>query len=176
MEWISLKSCRKTRNKGFLAVLALLCLNGITFGQSNTVSDFLKSKAPDQSYYLYPTTLRMINVADDPEFDKLVKDIRRMRCLLYKTDRLPSTAYERIKRGVEQEGFGLMMEYTRQNRTVHFYVLENNSKPEGLIGLVQQPGELILIDVEGFADLRYLGKIINSGFSDFANLKLSTTN
>lgn len=176
MEWISLKSLKKTSNKGFLTALALLCLNGLTFGQSNTISDFLESNAPDQSYYLYPTTLRMINVTDDPEFEKLVKDIRRMRCFLYQADRLPATAYERIKRGVIQEEFDLLMEYTRQHRTVHFYVLAEKGTPEGLVGLVQQSGEFILIDVEGFADLRYLGKIINSGFSDFTNLKPSTTN
>jgi hypothetical protein len=64
-----------------LATLVLFATVGVAGAQTKT-TQALDEKYEGLSLFFYRNTLRMLNQADDPAFDELIKDIEKMRFMM----------------------------------------------------------------------------------------------
>ena len=146
--------------------LAFVC-SLISLAQSRTVDRFLEEHQPSLKLFLYPSTLRMINVEKHPDFYALVHDIDKLRVLMYNKDKtgFSQQTIRTLSREVEQEDYQELMTFQGDGRNVHLYSLGNDDTPEGVVGLVEMDDTIILTDLEGFIDLPALLKLFQGDFN-----------
>ncbi len=87
-------------------ILAIMLLPG--FGQESIIKDFSEPRRPTRwmnPICLYPSTLRMVNLAQDPNFNEMVNDIEKV--LIYSLDSTTavSKSYKDLLRNYEDVGF-----------------------------------------------------------------------
>lgn len=87
-------------------LLALLILPSIA--QESIIKDFAEPRRPTRwmnPICLYPSTLRMINLAQDPNFNEMVNDIEKI--LIYTLDSATAAtkSYKEMLKEYESEGF-----------------------------------------------------------------------
>jgi len=146
--------------------LAFICSLS-SLAQSRTVDKFLKDYQPSQKFFLYPSTLRMINVEKHPDFYALVRDIDKLRVLTYDKNKngFSRQTIRALSQEVAQEDYQELMTFQADGQNVHLYSLGDDDTPEGVVGLVETDDTIILTDLEGFIDLPALLKLFQGDFN-----------
>lgn len=63
------------------------------------------------AFYFYPSTMRMVNVDDNPDYNKAIKNVRRMVLISAWPDRFTGEVQDSLQQELmEQEGFEVLME------------------------------------------------------------------
>ena len=78
--------------KHFILVITLAGLVSPAFSQEGPVKDFAESSR-DRKYCLYPSTLRMINIAQDPEYNQLVSGVEKLLIYQYNSNPTKNEGY-----------------------------------------------------------------------------------
>jgi|GEM_PF-807681 len=147
-------------------VLAFTC-SLASLAQSRTVDNFLEDHPPSQKFFLYPSTLRMVNIEKHPDFYALVHDIDKLRVLMYDKgeNSFSQQTIRTLSQGVEQENYQELMTFQADGQNVHLYSLGDEDTPEGVVGLIETDDTIILTDLEGFIDLPALLKLFQGDFN-----------
>ncbi|WKN40959.1 DUF4252 domain-containing protein [Tunicatimonas pelagia] len=155
-----------TRKIVSVFALAFICSLS-SLAQSRTVDQFLKEYQPSQKLFLYPSTLRMVNLEKNPDFYALVHDIDKLRVLLYNKNEngFSGQTIRTLSREVAEEDYQELMTFQADGQNVHLYSLGDDDTPEGVVGLVETDDTLILTDLEGFIDLPALLKLFQGDFN-----------
>ena len=154
----------------------ILWVGGITFSlaQSRTVTRFLEDHPPSQKFFFYPSTLRMVNLEKNPDFYALVRDVDKLRVLLYDKNSIgfSSQTLRTLSREVEAEEYQELMTFQTPQQQAYLYSLGEEDMPEGVVGLIETDDSLILTDLEGFVNLPALLKLFQGDFNfeDMAGL------
>jgi hypothetical protein len=62
-------------------LLAILCFSACTEKEENPLQSLRSERIHDLSFFLYPSTIRMLNIANDTSFFELTKNIKRAHYL-----------------------------------------------------------------------------------------------
>lgn len=80
--------------KKFTLLLALSCLIGSSsFAQSKIMESLKANDKVAQDFYLYPSTLRMLNIPDSDAYNKLIREIRKLSFYRLRPDAFDATAF-----------------------------------------------------------------------------------
>ena len=160
------KSKQQTLKLASIFVLAFTC-SFASLAQSHTVDDFLKEHQPSQKFFLYPSTLRMVNIEKHPDFYNLVHDIDKLRVLMYNKNEhgFSQQTIRTLSKEVEQENYQELMTFQADGQNVYLYSLGDDDTPEGVVGLVETDDTIILTDLEGFINLPALLKLFQGDFN-----------
>ena len=165
-----------TRNK--LIALKLASIFALAFtcslaslAQSRTVDKFVEEYRPSQKFFLYPSTLRMVNIEKNPDFYAVVREIDKLRVLMYDKNESGFSAQtiRTLSKGVEAEEYEELMTFQNKGQRVHLYSLGEDDAPEGVVGLVETEDTIILTDLEGFVNLPALLQLFQGDFN-FENI------
>lgn len=150
-----------------LTLLMILLGFGVNIAQSHTVSRFLADHTPSQKLFFYPSTLRMMNVQKNPDFYALVRDVDKLRVLLYdkNSSGFTSQTLRALSQDVEKEEYQELMIFQTPKQKAYLYSLGEDDAPEGVVGLIETDDSLILTDLEGFVNLPALLKLFQSDFN-----------
>ena len=145
-----------------LALLSsLLFLLFLSCNQSSSlIQDLKNSERVQNAYYLYPSTLRMLNFKDDPAINKLVKDVDKLSLMMLSPD---SFSYENIvdlsMKLQEQEQYEVYLEV--EDDTKQMYVLgKSGSNKTIAFGMLE--GAYYLMDIQGQLNLLVLPEVMQS--------------
>lgn len=102
-----IKSHTLFMRKNLLATLLLL-ITTFSFAQESIIKDFAEPRRPTRwmnPVCLYPSTLRMINLAQDPNFNQMVNDIEKVLIYTLDSATAASKSYKDLIKDYEDEGF-----------------------------------------------------------------------
>ena len=89
-----------------LIVLGCLLLTGPGFAQSKTLEALRKSDQASRGIFLYPSTLRMVNIADLESYNELVRDVQSAYFFPLREDRFAEHDFLKVRAALEDdEGF-----------------------------------------------------------------------
>nr|WKN39623.1 DUF4252 domain-containing protein [Tunicatimonas sp. TK19036] len=163
------KFARVGRLKKPLLLTLLIILVGFSFSiaQSHTVSRFLADHTPSQKLFFYPSTLRMVNIEKNPDFYALVRDVDKLRVLMYdkSSSGFSSQTLRDLSQDVKAEDYQELMTFETTQQTAYLYSLGDENTPEGVVGLIETDDTIILTDLEGFVNLPALLKLFQSDFN-----------
>jgi hypothetical protein len=145
------------------ALTLIFCLE--SHAQSKTVARFLEKHTPSTSLYFYPSTLRMINRENNPDYQRLVRNIEKLSFLTFekKSANLSSSDFQKLKNELASEKFEEL--FTMDDKGNHIYVYALGNDPEAYISVVESDSSLMLFDMQGAPHLPSLMKLIQSDFN-----------
>ncbi|MEM9829050.1 MAG: DUF4252 domain-containing protein [Bacteroidota bacterium] len=155
-----------TRKLASVFMLAFTC-SLTSLAQSRTVDQFLQKHSPSQKLFLYPSTLRMVNLEKNPDFYALVRDVDKLRVLLYDKNEnsFSHQTVRSLSQQVQQEDYQELMTFQTDGQQVYLYSLGDDDTPEGVVGLVETEDAIILTDLEGFVNLPALLQLFQGDFN-----------
>lgn len=106
------------------------------------------------AFYLYPSTLRMINIDDNPEYNKVVENIDRLMLVSAWPDRLTLHVQDSLQQALEEEeGFEVMVEVDNNDYSLVLLSQEDGEqtvaflRSEEMTGVAHLLGTLNLLAV-----------------------------
>ena len=151
-----------------LSTLTLL-LSFTSFAQSKTVSQFIEKHEPSASFYLYPSTLRMINQENNPDYQRMVRHIKKVSFLTYEkgSQSISKNSLISLQKELAGEQYEELMSFRDTGNQVYIYAKGEN--PEAYVSLVDNDETLMLFDMQGAPHLPSLMKLVQSDF-DFTKI------
>ncbi len=117
-----------------------------------------EKKYPDmQKKYVYQSVIRLANIKRDPDFEKLIKDVRKV--VLYLGPSGDSTyQIKELSTGMRTDGYEELVNVrTADAQRISLWVKEADAKSH-YIALVDAEQDVIL-EIDGQLDLKYLSAI-----------------
>ncbi len=157
--------------KYLLTFVLLLNLTSLR-AQSSTVADFRAQHATRQDFFLYPSTLRMVNLDKNPDLYQLVHDVEKLQILLFDRPSVDRSAVQQLRQGIRGENYDELISFRQKGSQVTVYAQGDSPTLDGVVGVVDNQQTLALIDLEGFVDLPALMRLMQGGydFSPMTNL------
>ena len=138
---------------GFLAFALGSCRDSM----HSSVLEQHEAKYPDiKKKYVYQSLIRLANVNQDPNFELLIKDIRKI--VLYMPPSEDSTyQIKSIRTGLEEEGYELLVEGRTSDQTkMSLWVKENGPRSHYIALMDSSEGDDMILEVDGQINIEYL--------------------
>lgn len=139
----------------FLLFFPLAC-----FSQNSVVTDFKENHATALSLYFYPSTLRMINVERNPEFDEMVREIKKARFFKMDSGAVSQNDLISLADKLMNEGFEEVMYLKNKDLNVRIWGLEKRI-PEFVI-ISRSNEELMLLEISGMINIAKIPKLADN--------------
>lgn len=152
--------------KYLLTFLLLINLHTL-LAQSQSVARFQETHNTSGSFYLYPSTLRMVNLNENPDFYKLVNQVEKLQILLFDPATVDRPAWQELQQGIQQEAYEELISFQQKDSQITVYARGDSPDFEGVVGTVDNEQTLALIDLAGFVDLPALINLMQGDF-DFS--------
>ena len=152
--------------KAIPAILAILFISLAGSAQIKAVEKFLKENDNLSKFFIYQSTLRMLNESGDPDFNKLIKGIRKINVYIAEDGSagVTATRYQRMINDLSAEKFETLVS-AKQEGTL-FNLMTRESGDDAYYVLAASEGEdFALLEMDGKLDLRYLQALENVNFT-----------
>lgn len=108
--------------------------------------------------YVYQSLIRLANINRDPNFEKLIKDVRKI--ILYLPPSEDSTyQIKDVRSDMREGGYEELVDVrTAEAQRISLWVRDSESRPHYL-GLVDSEEEDLILEIDGQLDLQYLSAI-----------------
>ncbi len=148
----------------FWMVLLLISLSTATvIAQTKTTEELHKANRDALALFFYNNTLRMLNQADDKDFDAVIKDIEKMKFLMIeKNENFGSKQYKQLVADYKSESFEEIMTSRYQGKNFDVFLKDKNGKTEGMIVTVNDSTSLFVLDIVGGIALNKVTKLFTT--------------
>jgi len=147
-----------------MKTLLFLCLIPfVGLAQTKTTVE-LDKKYEGMSLYFYKNTLKMLNQADDKNFDELIKDIEKMRFVMVNKEKqkFSTVDFEALKKSFRGEGYEPVMTSRFEGRNFDVFLREAGGTVKGTVILASDSASLYVLDVLGKVALNKVGSLFNT--------------
>jgi len=119
--------------------------------------------------YIYQSLIRLANIKQDPDFEKLIKDVRKI--ILYLPPDGDSTyQITGLSAGIRAEGYEELINVrTAQAQRISLWVKESGEKSH-YVGLVDAKDEDVIMEIDGEIHPEYLNAILGADQSSLLDL------
>lgn len=154
----------------FIYLTGLFLLSGCNHSSnefSKAVGEFKDKTKGISSLYFYAGTLQMLNFTNDTTYNKLIKDVKKMRILSFKSDNDTVRPEQMIAlaNNIRKESFVDLMQVQQKDYNVMIFMQKLNGKPKEIIGIVYGLKEFFIVDLLGSIPMSILPGIINGNFN-----------
>ena len=149
--------------KVLLIILALYIAPDVS-AQSVTTETLGKKYTDALSLFFYNNTLRMLNQAEDKEFDELIEDIEKMRFLMIrkKDTNFRDTDYKKLISDYRAEAFEEIMTSRHDGKKFDIFLKEQDGKTKGMLVLINDSTNLFVLDILGSIALDKVTKLYST--------------
>jgi hypothetical protein len=131
-------------------ILVFLAFPVFVSAQTKTTEE-LDKKYEGLSLYFYKNTLRMLNQADNKDFDELIKDIEKMKFLMIDKSKssFSDNDYNKLKISYQSESYEEMMTSRFQGKYFDVYIRQDNGRVKGTVIMASDSSNLYVLDIIG---------------------------
>jgi len=118
-----------------LAIIGLIWgLSSPLFAQEDVLKAYAKERS-ERTFCFYPSTLRMINLSGNPEFNELVKPIEKMLIFMLDSTALASKDYRKLPAQFQKNGFEEFVTMYGGGSNLFIYGNESDGEMLGVMGM-----------------------------------------
>ena len=151
----------------YLLTFALTLSLTNLLAQSKTVANFREQHNTSQDFYLYPSTLRMVNLEKNPDAYRLVNDVEKLQILMFERGSVDRSDVQQLRQGIREEDYEELISFQEKDSQITVYARGNDRELDGVVGVVDNRQTLALVDLAGFIDLPSLMNLLQGDY-DFA--------
>jgi Domain of unknown function (DUF4252) len=130
------------------------CMAATAFAQSKT-TEALDNRFEGLSLFFYKNTLRMLNQAEDKNFDELIKNVEKMKFLMIdRSAKFSKDDYKKLVSDYQAEAFEPAMISRFEGKSFDVYVRDKKDTPLSTVVLVGDSTRLFVLDMIGTIDVR----------------------
>jgi hypothetical protein len=109
----------------------------------------------------------MLNFVHDTSFNKLIRDVKKLRVLTFKNDKgnFDRKLMSGLANDIRKESFVDMMQVSKDGYTILVFMQKHNGKPRKFVGLGYDLQGFFIVDLVGSIPLSVLPSIINGKFN-----------
>lgn len=144
------------KSRVLLFIFGLMMLGQTAFAQSTTITDLKKDKLTNMGLYFYPSTLRMVNLDNNEEFNRLIQDIEKLIFFKMNGKFESIDMYNLVSQLQSEEQFE---EYVVVDGPTKKFYLLGRDKPTETVGIALLDNEHYVFDVAGSLELKELPKL-----------------
>ena len=156
-----------------LFVALIIGISAYAQSDIESVQEFIDRHDKIHKYFVYQSTLRMLNQEKDPDFDRLIKPLKKVNAYVSKGDSgVTREEFKALLDQLESDDFEILLSYKEKNAIIqlHSKTSRSNSK---YVFAVYGPDEYAIIEMDGSLDLQYLKALENIDFSKAEELLLT---
>jgi len=150
--------------KRIILVLLVCSASWTVTAQSETTQALQKRFDDSFSLYFYKNTLRMLNQADNKDFDEMIKNIEKMKFLVIDKIKANFAAadYKKLIRDYKSETYEEAVTSRYEGRSFDVYLKDRKGSTLGTVVLVNDSTSLYVLDILGTIDVRQASKLFSS--------------
>jgi hypothetical protein len=145
-----------------LLICGILFRPGPLSAQSAVVSRIKEKIKPDLALYFYPSTLRMINLSDNEDFDRLVRDIRKIRFFKWSRENYAEIDESSLIRDLREENFEAYMTVHGGAMDLKVYGREVRKQQPEIVAIVETEDGVQLLEIQGMIHVARIPALINN--------------
>jgi hypothetical protein len=154
----------------FLTGWMVLLTTGL-FAQKSPALEYKKADPPILSFCFYPSTIRMINLKNDPEFNEMVRDIENIRLYRYGEKGLSTEKIRSAMRHLMDKGFEDVLLISGNQQNTHLMAHNDYKGRPVIFGYIKRPEDSYLIEIAGLFNIAQLPDLMaRFQESDFINV------
>lgn len=141
----------------FLLAFALLCIASVAPAQIKAVEDFISQHDGEiRKFYVYQSSLRMLNQGGDENFNKLIRDIRKINVYVAENAGVsPKSHFRKMITNLSDDAFETLVSVRNDNSLVQLMGKDIKGRSYYVLAAVEE-GSFALLEMDGSLDLRYL--------------------
>lgn len=144
-------------------LVLLVLLPAFASGQSKVMRNLADDYPDARALMFYHSSLRMLNLEDDPAFDAMIRDIEKIKVLIVeKADNDSGTpAISQLKSDLSEYGYEELMTVRSKDFDVGVYINEDDGDIEGYFFVMDEEESFIAVDLVGNMPVGDVGKLID---------------
>ena len=128
-----------------------------SYAQNSAVTDFKENHETALSLYFYPSTLRMVNIEQNPEFNEMIRQVKKARFFRMDSGTVSKDDLNNLVSELTEDGFEEVMFVKNKNMDLKVWGLETKN-PE-LIIISKSDEELMLLEINGMINIAKIPKL-----------------
>lgn len=141
-----------------IRIIVILIFLGIQVqAQSEVVTDFVKNHDTSLSLYFYPSTLRMININRNPEFDEMIRKVKKARFYRLDESAVGGEDLKLFSQSMDDHGFEELMMV--QGKDMNIRIWGNDDRVPKIITLAKTEDGISIIEVDGVINIAKIPKL-----------------
>ena len=148
--------------KSTLTLCIALAMCSVSMAQIKAVERFVTANDDGiEKFYIYQSSLRMLNQKGDADFNKLIRDVRKINVYFSEeaNDRIRS-GYHTLISDLMNDNFETLVSVKHDGMLINFLGKEEGKNAYYVLALNEEKSFGIM-EMDGKLDLRYLGAIEN---------------
>ena len=166
----------KTTNimKRLSVLIVSLAISVSAFSQIKAVEDFIKKNPDLDAYYIYQSTLRLLNPEGNEDFNMLIKDVRKINAYVSEgANDVEKQGFSEMMSQLEADGFELLIKAKYDSALVNFMGKDAGRDSYFVLG-VHDEEDFALLEMDGAMDLSYLNALHDVDFSKLNDIILDS--
>ncbi len=151
--------------KVFIVFVGFALMTIPAVGQIKAVEHFLSQDDNIQKFYVYQSSLRMLNTKGDDAFNQLIKDIRKIN--VYISEDAPASTsekYTRMIKDLSKDDFEVLVSV--KNNDMHLNLMGKDTEGDRAYYVLAETegNSFAVFEMDGKLDLRYLESVKTVNF------------
>ena len=136
----------------------MIMLGLLSCNKTDSITRFSEENKMDKQYYVYPSTLRMVNLEENEEYYKLIEGFEKGQFFSLLNTPENSNLISKLKDDMTKEGFEEAMFYKSKDRDVTVYLLEKNTPK--IAAILEGDSTFNIVQVEGLINITKLPALL----------------
>lgn len=159
-------------NRIFISICMICFWVTTSVGQSTAIQSFLEENGEGQKYYVYQSVLRVLNLDGNQDFNRLIKNVRRI--VVHQPDLQIDSSNNKMYLIDElvQDLFAEEFEELIQakDKKMRFSLLSRGDIEDAEFVLIMRESQRAFIaEVEGSLNMSYIGALANAKMSELTD-------
>jgi hypothetical protein len=155
----------------FASVFLLLPM--MLSAQNHILTEFVELHKPGLTLHFYPSTLRMVNLERNPQFDEMIRHVKKARFYNLDTGTVAPEDIGRLAGQLAASGFEQLMFMKSEEMDIQLWGIEAK-EPETI--MISQTGhEVMILEIVGMVNIAKVPKLMDT-FDDNAFLDVLNLN
>ena len=139
-------------------------------GQIAAVEKFVSDHPDLKEYYIYQSTLRMANQEGDEDFNKLIRNIRKINVYVAEgTGEVTLDSYNSMISKLDSDSFETLIR-AKYNHTNISLMSKDSGPMSWYVLALHDEDNFALMEMDGKLDLRYLGALAKMDFDKLTDV------
>ena len=151
----------------YFLLITLVILAGCS--KKDRLGDFTEAHHAEKSLFLYPSTLRMLNLENNEDFNEMIKDLEKGRYFSYPFNEDTSKKIKELEKQLLSDGYEELLEIKNKDLSAHVYLLDQ--KTPLIFASVTNENMISLVEIEGMINpVKIPGLLENFNNEEFLNI------
>ena len=144
-------------------LIALIICPALAFGQSKVMRNLAEEFPEARVIMLYHSTLNMLNIEEDEEYARMIRDIEKIKLLIVDktTQKYSTTVIDDLKSDLSKYDFEELMTLRSKDYDIGVYINDDDGDIEGFFFIMDEEESLVAVDLVGNMPVGDVGKLID---------------